>query len=148
MAAINSPVNKSLLLSELGVDQLELIPRSLANVSPLRGLLPLGGREGRRKNSDQYGETIMRFFSRSFFILQILAGTVLVQTATAQQVAPVINGGTPDAIPGQYIVVFQPGTSRDFVLAAQRTAGQLGGTIGFNYTSALLGFSARLSLDA
>ncbi len=90
----------------------------------------------------------MRFFSRSFFILQILAGTVLVQTATAQQLAPVINVGTPDAIPGQYIVVFQPGTSRDFVLAAQRTAGQLGGTIGFNYTSALLGFSARLSLDA
>ncbi|MFZ0751024.1 MAG: S8 family peptidase, partial [Pyrinomonadaceae bacterium] len=66
----------------------------------------------------------------------------------APQLAPVINENTRTVIPGQYIVVFKPGTSREDVLVAERTVEQLGGKISFRYTSALLGFSATLPANA
>lgn len=82
-----------------------------------------------------------------------LAARVLAQTTTAQPdhqppLSPVLNESTPDAIPGQYIVVFKPGTTRDVVLTAQSTVKKLGGTVGFTYTSALIGFSAKLPPNA
>lgn len=64
------------------------------------------------------------------------------------QLASVINENTPTVIPGQYIVIFKPGTARNDVLVAERTVERLGGKIGFRYTSALLGFSATLPANA
>jgi subtilisin family serine protease len=43
----------------------------------------------------------------------------------------------------KYIVVFQQGTTRDALLNAQNIVKQSGGSIGFTYTSALLGFSFK-----
>jgi subtilisin family serine protease len=74
--------------------------------------------------------------------------TPLTATGVAQTrqttLPPVLNEGVRDVIPGQYIVVFKQGTSRNNILAAQRTVQRLGGKVGFTYTSALLGFSATL----
>ena len=58
--------------------------------------------------------------------------------------APLRNERLPTVVPGQYIVVFRPGTPRQAVLAAEEKTRALGGTIGFTYTSALNGFSGRL----
>jgi subtilisin family serine protease len=63
-------------------------------------------------------------------------------------VGPVINERTRDAIPGQYIVIFKPGTERDAVLDAGRTAERLGGKVEFKYRAALIGFSAKLPANA
>jgi hypothetical protein len=81
-------------------------------------------------------------------LYQVLAGTALAQPAPEPTLAPVLNEGAPDTIPGQYIVVFKPGTARDAVLAAQSTVKRLGGTVGFTYASALIGFSAKLPESA
>src|SRR5262249_56301853 len=76
--------------------------------------------------------------------VQALTGTATPQTAPQPTLAPVLDEGAPNAIPGQYIVVFKPGTSRETVLAAQRTVKNLGGTVGHTYMWALTGFSAKL----
>jgi hypothetical protein len=60
----------------------------------------------------------------------------------------VINLGAPNAIPGQYIVVFQPAVAHTEVLAAERSIRALGGTIEFRYTSALVGFSVKAPASA
>lgn len=76
--------------------------------------------------------------------VQVLAGTAIAQPVSQPTLAPVHNEGAPNTIPGQYIVVFKPGTTREAVLAAQNTVKRLGGTVGFTYTSALIGFSVKL----
>jgi subtilisin family serine protease len=68
--------------------------------------------------------------------------------ACETKLAPVINENTSTVIPGQYMVIFRPGTPRSDVLVAERTVASLGGKIGFRYTSALLGFSATLPANA
>jgi subtilisin family serine protease len=73
------------------------------------------------------------------------------QSAKPARLAPVVGQQRADALEDQYIVVFKPGTSNAQVRAAQRKATRNGGTIGFTYTKALVGFSARLpqpALDA
>lgn len=90
--------------------------------------------------------------------LALLAPTLARQSVVLAQPAPpqlrsVINEHAPKAIPGQYIVVFKPetsrvaskaGSARQALLAAERTVEKLGGTILFTYTSALIGFNAKL----
>jgi subtilisin family serine protease len=80
--------------------------------------------------------------------IQVLAGTAIAQPAPEPTLAPVHNEGAPNAIPGQYIVVFKPDTRREAVLAAQNTVKKFGGTVGHTYTAALIGFSAKLPPEA
>jgi subtilisin family serine protease len=67
---------------------------------------------------------------------------------TRPKLAPLINAELPSKIPGEYIIVFKPGTPRDVVLAAQNRAKRLGGTIKHIYQSALIGFSVNLPDNA
>ena len=83
-----------------------------------------------------------------FVALALLTVTVIAQTTPEPKLAPIINEAAPNTIPGQYIVVFKPGTDRKAVLAAQDMVKRLDGTVGFTYTSALIGFSAKLSPKA
>jgi subtilisin family serine protease len=75
----------------------------------------------------------------------------------APNLAPVLSEHVRNAIPGQYVVVFKQagsfnsveGRSRQAValvqsLAAQKLVARFGGKVGFQYHSALVGFSARL----
>jgi len=78
--------------------------------------------------------------------ISVLAGTAIAQPAQPT-LAPVHNEGLPNKIPGQYIVVFNPGTSRQVVAAAQERVKSLGGTIMHTYTSALIGFSVKLPIE-
>jgi subtilisin family serine protease len=101
------------------------------------------------------------FFSCSFLLASVLAGTRVALAVPPQQPS-VINADSPKAIPGQYIIVFKPGTfqaavapkaaakpsPRQDVLAAQETAKKLGGTILHTYTAALIGFSVKLPPEA
>jgi Subtilase family/Bacterial Ig-like domain (group 3) len=81
--------------------------------------------------------------------LQVLAGTNVAQPIPApRQLPPVVNEGAANTIPGEYIVVFRPGTARDAVLTAEAIVKRLGGAVGFRYTSALVGFSAKLPQGA
>lgn len=72
----------------------------------------------------------------------------LAQTAPSSVLAPIRSEGAVDIIPDQYIVVFKPGTSRETLQRAVSQVKSLGGTVGFIYQSALLGFSAKLSPKA
>jgi subtilisin family serine protease len=76
--------------------------------------------------------------------VQVSAGAALAQPT----LAPVLNAGAANAIPGQYIVVFKPNAVRKAVLDAESTVKGLGGTVEFTYTSALLGFSVKLPASA
>jgi subtilisin family serine protease len=95
-----------------------------------------------------------KYFARFVFLLTVLAvtGGVLSIPASAQG-APVLHQDSPKAIPGQYIVVFKPetagmaskaGSARQALLAAEETVKKFDGTVLFTYTSALIGFSAKL----
>src|SRR5215510_6911056 len=98
-------------------------------------------------------------FLACLVLLAVALGTKqFVLAASAQpQLAPVINPRKAKLIPGQYIVVFKPesariasrsGAARQQVLAAQETVKRLGGTVKFTYTSAVIGFSAKLPPQA
>ena len=77
--------------------------------------------------------------------ISMLSGTAIAQPTPDQPgLAPVRNESLPNRIPGQYIVVFAPGTSRQAVAAAQERIKSLGGTVMHTYTTALLGFSVRI----
>jgi hypothetical protein len=86
--------------------------------------------------------------------IQILPGiTARAQPAPAQStpqpgLAPITNEGAPNTIPGQYIVVFKPGTARNVVAAAQERVKSLGGKVLFTYTSSLIGFSVKVPPQA
>ncbi len=71
-------------------------------------------------------------------------GTTGHSRAAQDQRARIISENAPDVIPDHYIVVFKPATPLNEVLAAAKTVERLGAKIGFTYTSALIGFSARL----
>jgi subtilisin family serine protease len=64
------------------------------------------------------------------------------------KLAPVLNADSPTVIPGQYIIVFRQGTTREALMAAQRIVEQMDGKVEHVYTSALVGFSATLSDSA
>jgi hypothetical protein len=80
--------------------------------------------------------------------VQVFAGTASAQPTAEPALAPILNEGAQNTIPSQYIVVFKPGTARSVVQAAQSTVKELGGKVGFTYTSALIGFSVRLPASA
>lgn len=58
--------------------------------------------------------------------------------------APVYGAAEPNAIPGRYIVVFQPGAVGHDVTAAAAGVARLGGKVHYTYTDALQGFAATL----
>ena len=50
--------------------------------------------------------------------VQVLAGAAIAQQPDGQpKLAPVTNEDSPNRIPGQYVVVFKPGTDRDVAAA-------------------------------
>ena len=90
-------------------------------------------------------------FRRSISIAFLFACMIVVahlSVAQQRRLAPVTIQENQNVIPGEYIVVFKSRTSRKVVQAAQNTVTRLGGTIGFTYTSALIGFSAKLPPNA
>jgi subtilisin family serine protease len=109
-------------------------------------------------NSKQRTRLIWLIFRAclSLLVLTILFTGMVERSGNAQlpvqrqaQVPPpplakVINENLKTAIAGQYIVIFKRGTSRNAVLSAEKTAVSLGGQVGFTYTSAQIGFSAKL----
>jgi subtilisin family serine protease len=102
---------------------------------------------------------MVTYFLACLVLLAVALGMMqIVLAAPAQpQLAPVINERSPKVIPGEYIVVFKPdtariasksGAARQQLLAAQETVKRLGGTVKFTYTSAVIGFSAKLPPQA
>jgi subtilisin family serine protease len=93
----------------------------------------------------------------SLTCLAVLAAQVLPGIAGAQpapprsgtpQLAPVQNENSASRIPGQYLVVFKPGTARNVVAAAQERVKGLGGTVMHSYSSsAVTGFSVKLPTE-
>lgn len=97
----------------------------------------------------------IRYFSACLvLLLTVFAETKVVLALPASpQLPSVTNESAPQAIRGQYIVVFKPdtariaskaGSARQALVAAQEMVRKFDGTIGFTYTSALIGFSAKL----
>jgi aqualysin 1 len=62
--------------------------------------------------------------------------------------APIIGTDSPQAIPGQYIVVFEKGASGRAVGAAAQAAERQGGQVLHRYTTALNGFAIRVPEQA
>jgi len=93
------------------------------------------------------GLTLRRSASIAFLFACIMVVTHL-SVAQQRRLAPVTIQENQNVVPGEYIVVFKPGTSRKAVQAAQNTVTRRGGTVGFTYTSALIGFSAKLPPNA
>lgn len=77
-----------------------------------------------------------------------VAGIAMAQQAPEQRLAPVLNENAKNRIPDQYIVVFKPGTSLENVAAAKVAAKKFNGRVIHTYTSALIGFSAKLPPEA
>src|SRR5262245_48819793 len=80
---------------------------------------------------------------------QAVSETAIAQPADSDRPASeiLVNEHVPNRIPGQYIVTFKRGTSREAVASAQERVKSLGGTIGYTYTAALVGFSFKLPVE-
>jgi subtilisin family serine protease len=68
--------------------------------------------------------------------------------ANAPHTAPIYGAASPDAINGDYIVVFKPGTAGNGVAQAVDNARGRGASIHFTYSAALVGFAASLPEQA
>lgn len=112
--------------------------------SPLAPLTP-----GRGRGS------ILRYSALAIALAAaMMSGAAVAQPQDGPKLAPVINQDLPNAIPGQYIVVFKGETSRFQRGATQERIAQLrvaqervkalGGEVLRTYQSALVGFSVRL----
>lgn len=73
----------------------------------------------------------------------ILVLVILASTSIQAQI-PIVNASSPLVIPGEYVVVFKPGTPVSEVTEVEECVKRLGGKILFRYRSALLGFSAKM----
>jgi subtilisin family serine protease len=85
------------------------------------------------------------------FAASMLAGRGGVPAVLAQRLAPVIGQNSPTAIPDQYFIVFEQGSTSPQVQAAEDVVKSRGGKVLFRYRSVLNGFSARIpaaALDA
>ena len=71
----------------------------------------------------------------------ITAGVILPATSAAAE-GVILAEGSADAIAGSYIVVLKDGTAG---VSAADLAGQFGGQVGYTYSSAMRGFSARMT---
>lgn len=86
--------------------------------------------------------------TRSIFIALACTFAALSVAAQPAIINAIVNADKPTAIPDQYIVVFKQDASRADVAAAEQVVKKLGGSVGFRYTTALIGFSARLPAGA
>src|SRR4051812_19821383 len=80
----------------------------------------------------------------------VLAGCDVATVATESPIqVPLYGIGTSgDVVPGQYIIVFDPGTSGDAIIRSQNQVHALGGDVLRTYMPAIAGFSARLPDEA
>ncbi|MEH6419648.1 S8 family peptidase [Pseudomonas sp. CGJS7] len=81
-------------------------------------------------------------------IASALVAALLPLGTAAAALAPLVNENAPRRIAGQYIVVFEQGTSSAVVNAYRDRASRLGAKVGYTYTSVLSGFSASLPDNA
>lgn len=90
----------------------------------------------------------MRRTSVWFIAIVLILALTTVQPTSAQGTgaysAPVYGLDSPEAIPGEYIVVFEPGASGRSVDQAAEQARGNGASVHFFYTDALSGFAATL----
>lgn len=106
-------------------------------------------------SEDTVKKTIVYFLGCLVSLAGVLAETnVALAFPAPAQMAPITNQSSAKAIPGQYIVVFKPdtggfaanaGSARQSLFTAQEVVRKFDGSIGFTYTSAVIGFSAKLS---
>lgn len=91
-----------------------------------------------------------RKFWSVFVLLAILFAASMPAPAAAgrPEPAPILGADYPTAIPGRYIVVFQPGMAGKAVEAAAQGLVRAGGTVHFSYSAALQGFAASLPEEA
>lgn len=68
--------------------------------------------------------------------------------ANGPHAAPIYGADSPEAIPGEYIVVFKPGIAGNSMAQAVEQARGHGASIHFVYTDALVGFAASLPEQA
>lgn len=88
----------------------------------------------------------LRFAS---IVVSIVALSLSVSSpAAAQGPAPILGLDSPTAIPGRYIVVFQPGAPAAEVSAAAEHARGAGGQVDFVYDAALIGFAGNFPEQA
>lgn len=90
---------------------------------------------------------------RTMFVLLLIASFLAMNASPSMaagnsQTAPIYGAGSPAAIPGQYIVVFTPGSSGNEVNNAASQAHGRGADILYTYDAALKGFAARLPAQA
>lgn len=84
-----------------------------------------------------------------FFVVLLLAfSNGFSQAAGNPPVAPVYGVESETAIPGQFIVVFKPGSPGNEVNNAAEKARGMGGEVLYTYDAALNGFAARLPEQA
>ncbi len=68
--------------------------------------------------------------------------------AGSSRLAPIVGTDSATAVKGQYIVVFSPRTAAGDVDKAARNVTAMGGTLLYEYTTALQGYAARLPEQA
>ncbi len=94
----------------------------------------------------------MRLNKLGFVLIVMVLALATVQPGFAagngSHTAPIIGADSPDAIPGQYIVVFEPGTPGRSVSEAAEHARGNGAAVHFIYDAALNGFAASLPEQA
>lgn len=79
-------------------------------------------------------------------VLAMSVAPILGQSSDDNTAAPLLHADSPDAIPGQYIVVFKDNTSRQAANSViSQAMSEAGSELNFVYTAALNGFAARLS---
>src|SRR5512133_1294148 len=95
-------------------------------------------------------EAVMLLKRTSFILIALALAVSVNSTASAQGKGPVqiLGADSPTAIPGRYIVVFQPGTPAGEVNAAAEQARGLGSQIDFVYDAALNGFAGSFPEQA
>jgi subtilisin family serine protease len=86
------------------------------------------------------------WFFLAVLILIVAAGQP--GSVGAGSTAPIVASDSPTAIKGQYIVVFSPGTAANVVNRAANNVVAMGGTILYEYESALQGYAAILPEQA
>ena len=93
----------------------------------------------------------MRYRKLLFVVLMLVLVIGQAQGAFAQgrkDPAPLLSTDSETAIPGEYIVVFEPGAAGAQVDAAMEHAQRAGGNVHYRYTEALNGFAASLPEQA
>ena len=88
------------------------------------------------------------FLGAAFLVAASLQLTGCRQRRPSAPLAPLFNQDAPNKIPDHYLVLFKNDTPLDSIETAKALAQSLNGTVGFTYTAAIKGFSARLPAAA